>query len=157
MRPRRVGFFLNANRAPLGVEFHNAVALGVMHVVRKHGGALSALRCAPEFAGEARAIKNIVTEHQAHRALSNEVFAQQERLSQAIGARLNGVLDADTPLAAVPQQVGISELVARRGDNQHVPDARLHQRGKRVVDHGLVVHGHQLLADRGGQRVQAGA
>ena len=124
-----------------------------MHVVREYGGALSALRCAPEFAGKARAIKNIVTEHQAYRALANEFLAEQERLSQAIGARLNGVLDANTPLAAVPQQVGISELVTGRGDDQHVPNARLHQRGKRVVDHGLVVHGHQLFADRGGQRV----
>ena len=153
MRARRSGFFFNTNRTPLSIELNHAIALGVVHVIGKYGGAIVALRCAPELTGEARSVKNVVTQHQAHRALANELLAQQKSLGQAVGLRLNGVLDTDTPLAAVPQKVGISELVTGRSDDQNVTNTRLHQRGKWVVNHRLVVYGHQLLADRGCERV----
>ena len=45
-------------------------------------------------------------------------------------------------------------LIVGRGDDQHVPDPRQHQRGQRVVDHRLVVDRHQLLADAERHRVQ---
>ena len=157
MRARGSGFFLNTNRAPLGVELHHAVALGVMDVIGKDRGAVGALSRAPELAVEARSVKDVVAQYQTHGALANEVLSQQKSLGQAIGARLNGVLDTDTPLAAVPQKVGVSELVTGCGDDQNVPNTRLHQRGKRVINHGFVIHGHELFADRGGQRVQPGA
>ncbi len=49
------------------------------------------------------------------------------------------------------------EGVLRRRDDQHLADARQHQRGERVVDHRLVVDRQQLLADRVRDRVQARA
>ena len=44
--------------------------------------------------------------------------------------------------------------VLRRGDHQHVADARQHQRRQRVVDHRLVVDRDQLLADAQRDRMQ---
>src|SRR5690606_29965220 len=47
--------------------------------------------------------------------------------------------------------------VVGRGDEQDVLDAAQHERGQRVVDHRLVVHGLQLLAGHFRQRVEARA
>ena len=54
------------------------------------------------------------------------------------------------------QQVEVGQ-VGRRGDDQDVPDARQHEGGQRVVDHGLVVDRQQLLGGHERERVQAGA
>jgi len=42
-------------------------------------------------------------------------------------------------------------------DNQHIPNAREHQRAERVVNHGLVIHRHELLGDRLRYRLEPGA
>ena len=70
---------------------------------------------------------------------------------------LDRVIDGQSPLAAVAKQLSEQRVVARRGDDQDLADAGHHQRRQRVVDHRLVVHRQQLLADRDGDRVQAGA
>src|SRR6184192_2499395 len=44
--------------------------------------------------------------------------------------------------------------VLRRADDEDVADTRQHQRAERVIDHRLVVHRQQLLADRQGGRMQ---
>ena len=80
MRARGSGFFLNTNRAPLGVEFNYAVALGVIDVIGKDRGAVGALSRAPELAVEARSVKDVVAQYQANGALANEVLTQQKRL-----------------------------------------------------------------------------
>jgi hypothetical protein len=89
--------------------------------------------------------------------VADEVFADQEGLGQAVGAGLHGVLQVQAPLAAVAQQLLKARRVLRRADDQDVADARQHQGAERVVDHRLVVHRQQLLADGQGGRVQAGA
>ena len=45
----------------------------------------------------------------------------------------------------------------RGADDKHVADAGQHQGAERVVNHGLVVHRQQLLADGQGGRVQPAA
>jgi hypothetical protein len=60
-------------------------------------------------------------------------------------------------LAAVAQQGFEARGVLRGADQQDVADAGQHQRGQRVIHHGLVVHRQQLLADGQRGRVQPGA
>ena len=108
-----------------------------------------------QFFGEAAAVKDVVAQYQRGRGPANEVGAEDKRLGQPVRAGLNRVADIDTPLAAVPQQLTEGFLVAGRGDDQDIPDAGQHQGGQRVVDHGLVVHRHQLLADGAGEWMQA--
>ena len=55
------------------------------------------------------------------------------------------------------QQFGKARGILRGADEQHVFDARQHERGQRVIDHGLVVHRHELLADSLRHGVQASA
>ena len=81
--------------------------------------------------------------------------AEHERLGQSVGRGLDRVVDGHAEPAAVAQQAPELRAVLGRGDHQDVPDPGEQQRGQRVVDHGLVVDGHQLLADALRDRVQA--
>jgi hypothetical protein len=87
----------------------------------------------------------------------DEALADQEGLRQAVGAGLHRIGQRQTPLAAIAQQLLEARRVLRCADDENVADAREHQRAQRVVDHGLVVHRQQLLADGERGRVQARA
>ena len=88
---------------------------------------------------------------------ADEATAEDEGLRQAVRAGLHAVADVHAPLAAVAEQGLEARRVLRRADQQDVADAGQHQRGQRVVDHRLVVHRQQLLAQRQRGRVQPGA
>ena len=103
------------------------------------------------------AVINVVSQHQRTWVLTHKIFADDEGLRQAIGAGLHRVLDVHAPLAAVAQQLGETRRVLRGADQQHIAYARQHERGQRVIHHGLVVHRHELLAHRLGHGVQTGA
>ena len=60
-------------------------------------------------------------------------------------------------MTSVPQQRLEPGKVLRRGNQQDVPDARQHQGGQRIVNHGLVIDGQQLLGYHRRQRVQTRA
>jgi hypothetical protein len=86
-----------------------------------------------------------------------ELAADQQRLREAVRRGLHGVLDLHAPLRAVAQQGLEQGLLVRRVDHQHLADAGEHQHAQRVVDHRLVVHRQQLLADALRDRIQARA
>ena len=150
---------LDGDGPPLAVELHDAEALGVVHVVAEDRGAarLGVLDGARQVAAEAVAVEDVVAEHQGARLAVNELLADGEGLRQAVGARLLGVGEVDAVARAVPEQALEVGQVGRRGDDQDVPDARQHEGGQRVVDHGLVVDRQQLLGGHERERVQAGA
>ena len=55
------------------------------------------------------------------------------------------------------EQGFVQGQVLRCGDEADIPDAGHHQGGQGIIDHGLVINGHELLADAEGQRIQTGA
>ena len=63
-------------------------------------------------------------------------------LSEPIGAGLKRVLNVDTPLAAIAEQISIGQLISWSGDDQDIPDARLHQGGQWVINHRFIEDGH---------------
>ena len=154
-----LGLLLDGDRPPLAVELHDAEALGVVHVVAEDRGAarLRVLHGARQVAGQAVAVEDVVAEHQRARLAGDELLADGERLGQAVGARLLGVGQVHSVARAVPEQALEVGEVGGRGDDQDVPDARQHEGGQRVVDHGLVVDRQQLLGGHERERVQAGA
>ena len=77
-----------------------------------------------------------------------------ERVGEPARGLLRGVGEAAAELRAVAEQPPELLLVERRGDDQHLADPGHHQRGQGVVDHRLVVHGHDLLGDALGDRVE---
>ena len=98
------------------------------------------------------AMKKVVAQHQGCRGAIEEVGTDQKRLGKPIGARLHCVGNGHPPGAAIAEQALEGGLVVGSGDDQHLADPRQHQGAERVMDHRLVVHRHQLLAHRCGER-----
>lgn len=153
------GLLLDGDGPPLAVKLHDAEALGVVHVVAEDRGAarLGVLDGARQVARQAVAVEDVVAEHQRARLAGDELLADGERLREAVGARLLGVGEVHAVARAVPEQALEVGQIGRRGDDQDVPDARQHEGGQRVVDHGLVVDRKQLLGGHERERVQARA
>lgn len=149
------GLLLDGDGTALPVELHDAEALGVVHVVAEDRGAarLGVLDGARQVARQAVAVEDVVAEHQRARLAVDEVLADGEGLGQAVGARLLGVGEVHAVARAVPEQALEVGQVGRRGDDQDVPDARQHEGGQRVIDHGLVVDRQQLLGGHERERV----
>lgn|GEM_PF-2349620 len=154
-----VGLLLDGDGPPLAVELHDAEALGVVHVVAEDRGAarLGVLDGARQVAGQAVAVEDVVAQHQRARLAGDELLADGEGLRQAVRRGLLGVGEVHSVARAVPEQALEVGEVGGRGDDQDVPDARQHESGQRVVDHGLVVDRQQLLGGHERERVQARA
>ena len=154
-----LGLLLDGDGPPLAVELDDAEALGVVHVVAEDRGAarLRVLDGLLEVAAEAVAVEDVVAEHQGARLAGDELLADGEGLRQAVRRGLLGVGEVHAVARAVPEQALEVGEVRRRGDDQDVPDARQHEGGQRIVDHGLVVDRQQLLGGHERERVQAGA
>ena len=150
---------LDGDGTALEVELHDAEALGVVHVVAEDRGAarLGVLDGARQVARQAVAVEDVVAQHEGARLAGDELLADGERLRQAVRRGLLGVGQVHAVARAVPEQALEVGQVGRRGDDQDVPDARQHEGGQRVVDHGLVVDRQQLLAGDERERVQARA
>lgn len=154
-----LGLLLDGDGTAPPIELHDAEALGVVHVVAEDRGAarLGVLDGARQVARQAVAVEDVVAEHERAGLAGDEVLADGEGLGQAVGARLLGVGEVHAVARAVPEQALEVGQVGRRGDDQDVPDARQHEGGQRVVDHGLVVDRQQLLGGHERERVQARA
>ena len=153
------GLLLDGDGPPLAVELDDAEALGVVHVVAEDRGAArrGVLDGARQVAGQAVAVEDVVAEDEGARLAGDELLADGEGLGQAVRAGLLGVGEVHAVARAVPEQALEVGEVGRRGDDQDVPDARQHEGGQRVVDHGLVVDRQQLLGGHERERVQARA
>ena len=153
------GLLLDGHGPALAVELNDAEALGVVHVVAEDRGPprLGVLDGARQVARQAVAVEDVVAEHEGARLAVDEFLADGEGLRQAVGARLLGVGEVHAVARAVPEQALEVGEVGRRGDDQDVADARQHEGGQRVVDHGLVVDRQQLLGGHERERVQARA
>ena len=154
-----LGLLLDGDGPALAVELNDAEALGVVHMVAEDRGAarLGVLDGARQVARQSVAVEDVVAEHEGARLAADELLADGEGLRQAVGARLLGVGEVHAVARAVPEQALEVGQVRRRGDDEDVPDARQHEGGQRVVDHGLVVDRQQLLGGHERERVQAGA
>ena len=153
------GLLLDGDGPPLAVELHDAEALGVVHVVAEDRGParLGVLDGARQVARQAVAVEDVVAEHQGARLAVNELLADGEGLRQAVRRGLLGVGQVHAVARAVPEQALEVGEVGRRGDDQDVADARQHEGGQRVVDHGLVVDRQQLLGGHERERVKTRA
>jgi hypothetical protein len=151
-RARRL--LLDAHDRTVGCELHHAVALGVAHPVAEDGGAGLALRRPAQLIRQAVAIEHVVPQRERHGVTPDETAPDQEGLGQPLRTRLLRVGDGEPDVAAVAEQTAVRGQVVGRGDEQDLAHVRQHQRRERVVHHGLVVDGQQLLADTPGDGVE---
>ena len=89
------------------VELHDAVALGVAHVIAEDRG--SGAPVPPgnllEPHGEPLAEEHVVAEDEGDTVVADESLADDEGLRQSLGARLLRVVHVDADARPVPQQL----------------------------------------------------
>ena len=146
--------FLEADGAAGGVEFHDPVTRGVAYLVGEHGRSAIARHGPAQAVREMCAVEDVVAQRQRDPRVADELAADGERFREAAGMRLFRVRDREAEVPAVAQQPAKAVLLMRRGNDQHVPYAREHQRRQRVVHHRLVVDGDELLAHAMRHRMQ---
>ena len=155
-----LGLLLDAQHLAVCVELHDAEALGVWHIVAEDGAAALVLGVGDSILqdlGEAVAVEDVVAQDHCAAVIADELFTEDESLSQAVRGRLDLILQMDAVLAAIAQQRLEAGRVGGGRDDEDVLDARQHEGGQRVVDHGLVVDRQQLLGGHERERVQARA
>lgn len=147
-------FFFDGERVAILVKFHHAEALRVADVVAEDGRAALPGSRAPEQPPEIGPVKDVIPQNQRHRVLPDKIFADDERLGQAIGRGLDGIGDTDSELASVSEESLKSGLIFGRGNDQDIPYPRQHQDGHGVVDHRFIVDRQKLLGDPQSHRMQ---
>ena len=106
---------------------------------------------------QARAVEDIVPEHQHRRLAGHEVLADDEGLCEAVGLGLLGIFNANAPFRAIAKQATKHRQIMRRGNDQRFADPCQHHYRQRIIDHRLVVDGDELLGDGERDRMQPGA
>ena len=97
----------------------------------------------PQVVGEMRAVEDVVAEHQRHAIAADELAADDERLREALRARLQR-RTRSAVRCRIRRRAAAGSPPARAGVvmTRIVADAREHQRRQRVVHHRLVVDRH---------------
>ena len=157
MRARLRRFFDDGDGGAVGAEFDHAIGFRVAHLIGKDRSARARRRRPPEQGRKSVAVEDIVPQNQRDMVAVDKASPDDECLRQPLGSGLFGIANRKAPLPAVTQQTGETGQFRRRRDDQNVPDARQHQGRQRIIHHRLVVDRQQLLAERQGGRVEAGA
>ena len=110
-----------------------------------------------QLSAQPGAVEDVVAEDEGGVVTGEEVLAEDEGLRQPLGPRLHHVLEAHAQVGAVAEQSLEGGLVLGGGDDQDLADPGGHEGAERVVDHRLVEHRQNLLADAAGDRPQPGS
>ena len=156
LRLRRL--LLNAYSLAAGVKFHHAEALRIRDIVAEDRRPLVLLRVHDRIlqnVAEMVPVEDVVAENHCAGVVTDKLFAEQECLGEAVGARLHLVLQVNSELASVTQQRLEPRCVVRRTDDQDFVYARQHQRTQRIINHRLVIDRQQLLTGDHGQRIKS--
>ena len=140
-----MGLFLDGDGLAVLIKLHHAEALRILHIVAEHRGALLLLRRPAQMLAQAGAVEDVVAQNHGGPVVADELLAQNKGLGQSVRRRLHLVAQPDAVLTAVAQKALKIGQVGGGGDDEDVPDARKHQGGQGIKDHGLVVHGQKLL------------
>ena len=68
-----------------------------------------------------------------------------QSLGQAFGLWLNLITDRTPQPMPVPKKFLKHRNIMRSRNNQYFSDPRHHQYRQRIIDHGLIIQGHELL------------
>src|SRR5690554_5982001 len=154
---RVLWLFFDGDGAFVFVELDDAETFRVFYLIAEYGGAFGALGGFFQFGGETLAVKDVVTQYQAHAVVADELFADDKGLSETVRAWLDFVAEVNAELCAGAECAFETGLIFRGGDDEDIPDARQHEYRERVVDHGFVVHRQELFGGAECYGVQAGA
>ena len=144
-------FFLNTNHLVLAIKLHNAITLRVTNQVAKNNAAILQFTATPHDLAKIMAKKDVISQHQANRVVSNKLFPNNKCLGQSFWPWLFRIPERKSQFRSITQKLLKAGEIVRGGNDENFPDAGKHQDGKRIVDHGFVVDRNQLLAEHPGQ------
>src|SRR5437773_1185908 len=121
------------------VELDDAVLLGILHPIGEDGGAIAVVSGAGEELRQIMTEEEIVAEDQRRAVAADEIGADRISLREAFRPRLLRVLETESPLPTVAQQLTKARQMLRGRDYENLANAGQHQSRDRVVDHRLVV------------------
>ena len=130
----------------IAVKLHHAEPLRVHDLVAKDRRTPRQRGVLFEQGREALAIEYVVSENQTYRGVADKPFTDNERLRQTFWPGLHRIGQVHPELTTVAQYPVKGRLVLWRGNNENVLNTRQHKYRQRVVNHGLVIDGEQLLA-----------
>src|SRR5699024_1284486 len=102
---RFFGFFFQADCMVVFVKCDDTITFGVDNRVGKYGCPLLTIVGTLYQRAEIVAMEDIVTKNKRTRMAVDKRLTNNERLGQAIGLSLDGVVQRNTPLAAVAHQL----------------------------------------------------
>src|SRR5581483_2215817 len=111
---------LDADSAVRVVELDDPVPLGITHGIGEHAGPRGESSSLRQLLGEAVAVEDVVAEHEGAIVAADEATADDERLREPIGRRLNGVAQIESPLRPIAQCSLKEPLLMRRRDDEDV-------------------------------------
>ena len=157
VRFRVGGFLLDGDRLAVRVELDHAETFRVADVIAEHGRADLAFGGIVQEFAELGPVEDVVAEHEGHTVGADELLADQKRLRETFGFRLDRVGKVDAETRAVAEQTLETRLVLGRGDDEDVADASQHEHADRVIHHRFVIHAEELFRDPAGDRVKTRA
>src|SRR5213078_157001 len=101
VRARHPRLLLETERSPVGVEFDDAVSLGIVHVIRKELRPGAQLRGPFERGDEIISIKNVVAKDEADWGPIDKVCTDDEGLRDPSGTRLLEIREAHSNFASI--------------------------------------------------------
>ena len=151
------GLFLDRNDMPIIIKLHDTETLRIVDVITEHG-CLTILCCLNslfQMVAQTGTVEDVVAEHHCARLITDELLTERKCLRQTIWRWLHLVRQIDTVAAAISEQTLEIRQISRCRDDQNIANSGQHQRGKRIINHRLVVNRQQLLARYHGQRIQS--
>ena len=100
-RLRNPRLLFQTYRTSLAVELHDSVALRIFNRISKYRGALFEFRSRLKLAGKPLPVKDVISQNQCARLVADKLPADEEGLSQTVGAGLDGIADVDAPVPPV--------------------------------------------------------
>ena len=125
-----------------------------MDRIGKHSRSRRLGTCLRHTLSEVMAVENVVAEHQCATGGTDEFSAHQESLRDSFRTGLSSISEIESQSCAIAEQQLESGQIFWSRDDQDVPDSGQHERGKRVVDHRLVVDWQQALANCVSHRIE---
>src|SRR6266516_6118163 len=97
------GLLRDGKHPMIAVELYHAKPLGIYHLVREYRRTVRDGCVLLQQCNETLAVEDVVSEHQAHRAVPDELFTDEECLSQPLWSGLHGVAQVDAKLTPVTE------------------------------------------------------
>ena len=147
VRLRVLWFLFDSRQSSGGVKYGDTVTLWVFHLIAKECCTVEMIQFFLQQFRQPMAVEDVVSQRQADRVRADEVAADDEGFGEPVWVRLLGVVDLDAEFGALAEEALEQRKIVGGRDQQDLADARQHLCGQRVINHGLVVHRHQLFAD----------